>query len=488
MRVIYLDIDSLRADHLGSYGYGRDTSPAIDALAAKGAVLTSVYASSSPCMPSRASLVTGRFGIRHGVLSHWGAGSALRFAGQGHRYDDYAPSFLRYLRKHGYTTVSFSSFLDRHQAFWFGAGWSEMHTFTLKGGDETADEVNAAALPWLREHGREHEDLFLHLQYWDPHRDYRVSPSWVERLGDAGRTWLTDDVVSEHLELTSPYSPAQLFPFRPDNSSPTPVMPDRIASARDAAHLMDGYDAAIRFLDDQIAMLLETLAEIGILEDTAIVISADHGESLGEGGVYGDHVSAAEPVHRVPMIVYWPGATRGLKDGLRYQLDLLPTIVEMLGLPVPDGWDGVSFAPALRGEPDPGRPWLVWDHGLYACQRAVRTKQWLYQRTYHPGLFQHTEQSLWAIADDTHQQHDVADNQPAVIAQLDDVLSAWRSDALDRSVGVDPLDEIIGAGGPYRYFTPDRWADRLRNQGRDRAATATEMVAATRHVGPATTT
>ena len=121
----------------------------MDEVAREGVAFTRAYCSDSPCMPSRAALFSGRLGIKNGVVTHWGPGSEMRFPGWGHIYETRQPMLMRLLRQNGWDTVSFSSFADRHQAFWFTAGWSELHTFTLKGGSEDANEVNAAALPWL---------------------------------------------------------------------------------------------------------------------------------------------------------------------------------------------------------------------------------------------------------------------------------------------------------------------------------------------------
>lgn len=147
MRIIYFDIDCLRPDHLGCYGYGRPTSPAIDQIAAKGIRFSHYYCASSPCLPSRTALFSGRFGIRNGVISNHGAGAQFHI--KNHVYGGPQPEnemFMRQLRRHGYDTISFSNFADRHSAMWFMCGWTEFHTPNLKGGGETADEVNVQLL------------------------------------------------------------------------------------------------------------------------------------------------------------------------------------------------------------------------------------------------------------------------------------------------------------------------------------------------------
>jgi hypothetical protein len=147
LRIVYFDIDSLRPDHLGCYGYGRPTSPAIDEIAAQGMRFDRYYCADSPCMPSRHGWISGRFGINNGVVTHGGPASKLQILEQ--RYggpDERNQLVQRKLRQHGYDTVCFSNFPTRHCATWFGLGWSEFHSPNLKTGSETADEVNEAVL------------------------------------------------------------------------------------------------------------------------------------------------------------------------------------------------------------------------------------------------------------------------------------------------------------------------------------------------------
>lgn len=473
MRVIYIDIDSQRPDHLGCYGYGRGTSPNMDEVAASGVTFNQAYCASSPCVPSRASLISGRFGINHGALTHWGPGSQFRFPGLGHRYDQGAPLLPRHLRGHGYETVSFSSFADRHQAFWFCAGWSQMHSHTLKGGDENADEVNAAVLPWLAEHGAE-DDYFLHLQYWDPHRPYHVDQRWVKEIGDTPPPeWPDAEAIAEHQSNYGPYTAAQLFPGLPPGESRFPLMPGQVADREDFKRFVDGYDGSTRFLDDQLGQVFDMLRRLGVWEETAIIISADHGEAMGEEAVYGDHTSAADAVHHIPLIVRWPGVTtegpmRGSRvDGFVYNVDLQPTLCELLGAPIPPGWDGRSVASALRGETWQGREHLVWDHALYCCQRVVRTQDWLFRRTYHPGLFPFDPVALFDMREDPHQTRDVADDHAGVVAEMDHLLQEWWHEQVGHpGAGPDPMEEVI-RDGPFRYVQPGPWIERLQAQGRD---------------------
>ena len=127
MRVIMFDIDTLRSDHLGCYGYGRNTSPAIDSVAAEGVRFEDYYCPNAPCLPSRASLITGRYGIRNGVVGHGGTAADLRLQGESRHFTDDCSEnglFMQF-RRAGMHTVSFSTFAERHSAWWFNAGFNE---------------------------------------------------------------------------------------------------------------------------------------------------------------------------------------------------------------------------------------------------------------------------------------------------------------------------------------------------------------------------
>lgn len=146
MRIVYIDIDTLRADHLGCYGYHRNTSPNIDALARTGVVFEQVYASDTPCLPSRSALLTMQLGIRNGIVNHGGTDADPVIEGAGREFQSrlYYTSLPRRLQMAGLRTVSISSFAQRHSAFHWYAGFSESYDVG-KFGFETADEVHAIA-------------------------------------------------------------------------------------------------------------------------------------------------------------------------------------------------------------------------------------------------------------------------------------------------------------------------------------------------------
>ncbi|MBV6716367.1 sulfatase family protein [Paenibacillus chitinolyticus] len=477
MRIIYLDIDSLRLDHMGCYGYNRKTTPNIDAIAAQGARFNHCYCASSPCVPSRASFISGRFGINHGALTHWGPGYDFYYP-EGENHSERYAFFTRRLREAGYKTVTFSSFGDRHHAWWYFAGWNEVHTHTLKEGNEDADEVNAAVIPWLKRHGKE-EDYFLHVQYWDPHTLYTYPESYAAQWDEStAKAFPSEERIAEHQADRFPHSAVYLHT---DASFPD-TMPRKISNRGDFVHLLNGYDGGISYMDHHVGEIVETLRELGIEDDVCFIISADHGESMGEHGIYAEHASATESVHHLPLIMRVPGVTKPgtVVDGLIYNVDVIATLTELTGLTVPSGWDGESFLRVLRDEPWQSRDYLIMDHALYTCQRAVRDPIWYFIRTYHSGLYTFEPVSLYNMENDPHQTNNVAGQYPEIVQEMDRRLEEWKHRQVSKHGHFDdPLQKVIESG-PWKYVTLDGWISALRGHGDHKSADALERLYAGR--------
>jgi len=474
MRILYVDLDCCRADHLGCNGYTRETSPNIDAIANDGVTFTNCHCANSPCVPSRASLFLGRFGINTGIVAHHGIGEQLRWADmyQSHRSDMERPTLPMQLWMNGMRTVTFSCFHHRHNAWWFAAGWEEIHTFTRKRGGETADEVNAAFLPWLRLNGKA-DNWFAHVHYWDIHSSYRIPADWVDRFKDSpGPRWPDQKAIDEHQSMYGPRTAVDLYTGyggrRGDGyARPVDYMPDAIRTEDDFKLLIDGYDASLAYADHHVGQVVQILDDLGVLDETAIIISGDHGDSFGEHGQYMDHGIANAAVHNIPMVVRWPGVTmKGMCDSLIYGMDLGPTLCEMLGFHIPSRWDGRSFARALNGEKFPGWPYQVWDHGIYTFTRALRTHGWLMIQVLHPGLYPYDDPILLHdLEDDPHQAVNLAQHRPEVVEELSSLLKQWRSEQLAKGGGPDPLEQMVPEG-PFIYYTPERMFARLERTGR----------------------
>ena len=196
MRFLYLDIDTLRADHVGCYGYPRATTPNIDTLAADGVRFANVYASDVPCLPSRTALSTGSFGIRNGVVNHGGRAADLRHEGARRGFvSRYAfESWAGVFYWNGWHTASLSSFPFRHSATWWNHGFMEAMNLMRGMGSERADQVLPGALDWLERRGR-NDNWFLHVHLWDPHTPYNTPDDYGNPFAsDAPPAWHTEAV------------------------------------------------------------------------------------------------------------------------------------------------------------------------------------------------------------------------------------------------------------------------------------------------------
>ena len=484
MRILYVDIDTLRPDHLGCYGYHRPTSPNIDALAAEALVFDNVHASDVPCLPSRTAWLTGRFGIQNGVVNHGGtdADPVIDGAGRGFWSRLQIDSFPSRLAAAGFHTVTVSSFAQRHSAFHWYAGFDETYNVG-KVGLETADEVLALAADWLRRNGRS-DHWFLHVHLWDPHTPYRAPASYGEPFADlALPEWLTEEVRARDWAGCGPHSAQECAGFAPDEKAARlfPRQPQQIPDGAGVRRLFDGYDTGVRMADDLVGSLLTQLAELGVdgrdEDGTAIMISSDHGEALGELNVYGDHQAADQVTTRVPMILRWPGLPTGVRhQALHYQFDVNATILELLGQRVPSRWHATGRAEPWRAGVDVGRDHLVVSQAAWACQRGVRFGDWIYLETRHDAYHRWDDVMLFDVGRDPHQQRDLSGERPEVVAEGADRLRTWRDAMLPGAArGRDPHDNVMAEGGPFhvRGRLP-AYLERLRATGRDDSADALE--------------
>ncbi len=473
MRLIYFDIDTLRADHLGCYGYGRATSPVIDELAARGIRFDNVHASDTPCLPSRSALTTGQFGIRNGAINHGGPATDLAPEGASRHFRTQAAlhSWMAPLRDLGVWTASISTFAERHSAYHFDAGFNECVNLGTRG-METADEVADAAEEWLARNAWR-PDWFLHVHLWDPHTPYRTPESFGEPFaGDPIPEWLTEEVRATHWDLPGPHSAQEVSGFGPrDVWDRWPRQPLQAADMDDVRRIYDGYDTGVRYADHHVGRVLEAVDGLGLAEETAVMVSADHGENLGELGIYCDHQTADQFTTRLPVVLTWPGmdsAGGRVDTDFHYQIDVMATVLELAGAVVPDRWDGTSFASDLVAGRPTGRDHLVLSHGAWTAQRSVRMGKWICIRTYHDAFHGFPEVLLFDLEGDPYEQHDVAAEHPDVVAGALAILSEWRSDALGKTAdGIDPLWTVVNGGGPWHTRVDVPWyLQRLRDTGR----------------------
>lgn len=473
MKILMFDLDTLRPDHLHCYGYCRDTSPNIDTICADGIRFDNYHCSDAPCLPSRASLTTGMFGIHNGAINHGGTTADLRLKGVDRNFHDQTleNNLFFLFRQIGLHTTTISSFAERHSSYWFNAGFNEIINCG-KRGDELASEVTETAINWIL-HNAKKDNWFLHINMWDAHTPYRTPIEFGNPFeNDSLPEWLNKDTLKKHLEHVGPHSINEISMYSDDSPPEFPRQLGKATNLKDVKKVIDGYDCGIRYMDEKIGQIIHILKNKGIYDDMIIIVTSDHGENMGELGIYSEHATADEITTRIPMIIKWPGMNIGIDRGLHYSLDLLPTLAELFDLPINSNWDGQSYAETLRSSADTGRPYLVLSQCAHVCQRSVRFDDYIYIRTYHDGYHLFPTEMLFNIREDYHEQHDLAAERPDLCAKACRYLIEWQHNMMmTGNSDIDPMWTVIREGGPFHAKgNLPQYCERLEKTGRAKGA------------------
>jgi arylsulfatase A-like enzyme len=302
--VVVVSIDTLRPDMLGCYGYDRPTSPALDRLAAQGVVFTEALSPSPWALPAHGTMLTGLYPRRHGANS-----SRRGLSGE-------VTTLAEILAGQGYTTAAFVTSHFVGERYGFDRGF--LHFEEL---DEHSADVIDRAAEWLRDAPSSGTFLFVH--DYQVHSDYTPGPEAAA-------------------VFTRPYDGAvdgttrQLKHVRSG---------ELVFTDRDVEHLRDLYAAEIRQMDEALGRLIEALDD-----DTLLVVTSDHGEEfLDHGGVLHGRTHYDELL-RVPLVLRGPGVPAGRTVEAPVSLvDVLPTILSAVDVPVPDALDGIDLSALWAG-------------------------------------------------------------------------------------------------------------------------------------------
>ncbi len=473
MRILYLDIDTLRPDHLGCYGYHRNTSPNIDRLAAEGTRFCNYYTSDAPCLPSRAALMSGQFGIHNGAVNHSGTAADRRLDGatRGFRdqlYTDSLPGWLAAeLKLH---TCYIGGFGARHALWSFYAGFREIHDTGLQG-MESAEQVTPAVIEWM-DRNAEKENWFLHVNYWDPHTPYRAPAGFGNPFeNDPLPAWYSQELIDRHMKIPGPHTIQDIGMYSDWSPPNCPRQPGHVTNMDEMRRLIDGYDCGIRYMDDHVGILLAELETKGVLKDTVIIVSSDHGENFGELGLYAEHATADQACNRIPMIIRWPGKVPAGKTdcGLHYNIDLLPSLAELTGKPARKSWDGRSYAGGVTSGSDTGREELILGQCAHGCQRSVRWGDWLYIRTWHDGYHNFDEEMLFNLNDDPREETNLIAQLPDIAAIARVKYDCWHAEMMETMPAgytEDPLETVLRETPCHAKTDLPAYCERLKKTGR----------------------
>jgi len=317
--VILISLDTLRADHLGCYGYGRQTSPNMDKLAAESVLFKNTFATAPWTLPSHVSLLTGLDDINHQVYS--GAD----------KMDPGIPTLADYLRRAGFLTAAFTGGGFVSGMYGLSKGFDSFRVVGRIAVGTPAAALARTALPWIRENRDKAFFLFLHT--YQIHQPYQAPAPY-------STMFLDPDAQFDHVDLSQ-------LRLNHENR----FMPESDALRRNFIGL---YDAEIRFTDEVlIGALVADLKKLGLFDRTMIGVTADHGEEFYEHTAWTHSHALYDETIKVPLLVKFPGSRNGGMKVERYArlTDIMPTILEEMGFD-PDALavDGRSLIELTAGK------------------------------------------------------------------------------------------------------------------------------------------
>ncbi|HSV72696.1 MAG TPA: sulfatase [Chthonomonadales bacterium] len=400
--ILFLGIDSIRADHMSLYGYERLTTPHIDRLAETATVFEHTYSPHIPTTSAYASMLTGMdvFSTQAVALRHRGP---LR---------PEVRTLPEVLRDHGYasTCVGFtgnpaSRGFDKYLDF---AGWGSWN----EGRSPKAQNLNRVAIPELERLAKGKKPFLLFLRHMDPHAPY-LPPEPFERAFYHGNEF---DKRNRSMDAVMSFKP-----FRDFFAS---WMPPGIT---DKDYVIAQYDGAIAYMDASIQNLFHALETLGIKDETIIVINSDHGETLYDHECWFDHHGIYDTVLHVPLVIRYPGAMPEgvMAPGYNQHKDLMPTLLEVCGIDSGIEFDGHSLLPLAYGD----LPTLDSSFYITECtwmrKHGWRTPEWKLIIALEPDFHFKPEVELYNLVQDPGENLNVAEQYPDVVATLRGHMDAW---------------------------------------------------------------
>ena len=401
--ILLIGIDSLRADHMSCYGYPRLTTAHIGRFAEGGTLFERTYSAHIPTTSGYGSMLTGTDCFTNQVV-------ALRHKGPLRPEVKTLPEVLR---EAGYNTscVGFagnpaSRGFDTYLNY---AGWGSWE----EGRSPKAQNLNEVALPELDRLVEQDEPFFLFLRHMDPHTPY-LPPQPYERIFYHGNEC---DPENKSMEPVTAFKPFRdFFAY---------WMPPGIT---DKDYVIAQYDGAIAYMDAAIQNILSALQARGVLDETIVVINADHGETLYDHECWFDHHGIYDVTLHVPLIIRYPAKVpAGLRvGGYNQQKDLMPTLLELAEIE-PEGvnFDGRSLMPMIHGEEPSHESEFYITECTWMRKHGWRTPEWKLIVALEPDFHFKPPVELYNLVQDPDENVNLAEREPQVVALLKQRMEAW---------------------------------------------------------------
>jgi len=408
--VVLIALDTLRADHMSCYNYRLETTPGIDEIAKEGVLFERCISPAIPTHPGYTTIFTGASPLRHGVVCHRGV----------HALPEDILSISQMLYKEGFLTVAIDN-LTATGAHWFSRGY-EYYIFSggttvLSGGYKITGEITTKkALNFLnlwREGRFGRKPLFMFIHYWDPHAPYFPPPPFRGTFYQP----------NEKMKSIKALMMKTVWGRNLLKGWVRKVVKER----DDKAYLDSLYDEEILYADDQVSKVISWLKDAEVYDETIVVITADHGELLGEHNIFYDHHGLYEGDIHVPLIIKSPNLPRDVRvKGFVTHEDIVPTILQLLGIRTDVKFEGSPLIEAVyRGESE--REFVVSLENTRMTKRAIRTRKWKLIQTMRPDVYGnpagHLE--LYNLKRDPEEKENLADSEEEILKDMVFKLEHW---------------------------------------------------------------
>lgn len=436
--VIFFGIDSLRRDHMSSYGYHRLTTPYMDKLASQGVLFEKHFSPSIPTTPAYASMLTGMdvFGTDVVALRHEGplGGHVLTLA--------------EVLESNGYNTTCIG-FTGNPSARGFQnyLNYESWLPDDESGRAAKAENLNAVAIPELERLAADDKPFFLFMRHMDPHSPY-LPPAPFERM------FYGKDEKDPSNDSMEP-----VYNFKPFGDYLASWIPE---GTTDHEYVTAQYDGAIAYMDIAIQTLFTKIADMGLEEDTLIVITSDHGETLYEHDCYFDHHGLYDCTLVVPLILKFPGrvpAGRRVSD-VSLISDIMPTVLDLLQIQTEIAFDGRTLTQAIAGTADTASQ--LSEFYITECtwmrKHGWRTPEWKLICALEPDFHFKPEIELYNLTKDPLENVNVADQEPEVVAFLTQRMHDYIARREEQTGRTNPIYTNTNWHGQNKIFTSSQEA------------------------------
>lgn len=420
VNVIFISIDTLNPKHLGAYGYDRNTSPTIDSLAHEGVFFQNAFSHSPKTSPSHMSMFTSLYPSVH-KIRNWDKNQG------GYSLDHRILTLPEILKNAGYRTVAVTGGGNVQSFIGFGDGFDEY---------DNDEKVWRRAFEWLDQNHLSAQTgdstFFMFLHTFKVHSPYLPPPPYNTMFGEKYEGRMVDSEQGLHEIFRTNYKPEDPFPGSHDLFWSVVDKND----PRDVQRLIDQYDGCIRFMNDQmVGVLLNRLKKYDLTKNTLIIFTSDHGEEFLQHGdflhkeLYDEHI-------QVPLIIKFPDGDRLNRRVVNQQvamIDLMPTILEYLELPIPEMVQGTSLFSMMEGKelnlPVFSERIAIGDVPDY--KKSIRTLDWKY-------IFWPTQkvEELYHLPPDPGEQVNVFEANPEVAADFNRQIIEWMTDNAQRGQSI----------------------------------------------------